>query len=148
MYMSVNRSGPLPEQFGPLKYFPYPSLLPTNRPPLDLTNSLNAVLGGCFAQFCLPSRSIPINTRSTIELLSILLIFLRKDLNDVVRAGANPHREEKDLICVEFLAVNPLEHLHPGQPPQVARQVHAGHPLARQLSVRLKGNLPCCRSPE
>ena len=58
--LSVNCSGPMPEQFGPLKYYPYPSLLPTNRPPLDLTNSLNAILGGCFAQFCLPSRSIPI----------------------------------------------------------------------------------------
>ena len=50
-------------------------------------------------------------------------------MNDVVRAGTNHHREEKDLIRVEFLAVNPLEHLHLGQPLQVANQVHAGHPM-------------------
>ena len=28
-------------------------------------------------------------------------------MNDVARAGANPHREEKDLIHVEFLARTP-----------------------------------------
>ena len=28
-------------------------------------------------------------------------------MNDVTRAGTNPHREEKDLICAEFLAQTP-----------------------------------------
>ena len=52
---------------------------------------------------------------------------------DVARAGANPHREEKDLIREEFLAVNPLEHTHLGQPLQVDNQVHVGHPMPASL---------------
>ena len=62
-----------------------------------------------------------------------MFIFFRKDLNDVVHAGTNHHREEKDLIRVEFLAVNPLVHLNLGQPLQVANQVHAGHPMPSSL---------------
>ena len=72
--VSVSRLGPMPEQFGPLKYLSYPSLLPINCPPLDLMKSLNDALGGCFAQVCPPSKSIPIIQESTVELLSILLI--------------------------------------------------------------------------
>ena len=76
---------------------------------------------------CLPSRSIPINTRSTVELLLILLLFFRKDFNDVALASANPHREEKDLIhVVETFGLIPLVHLCLGGPPWAANQVLAG----------------------
>ena len=47
----------------------------------------------------------PDKHKSTIELLLIFIILLRKDFNDVALAGANPHCEEKDLIhVVETLA--------------------------------------------
>ena len=68
------------------------------------------------------------------------IYFFRKDFDDVARAGANPHREEKDLV-VEFLAMNPLLHLHLGHPPQGANQVLAGHTMPASLG-KLKGNLP------
>ena len=51
---------------------------------------------------------------------------------DVAHAGANHHREEKDLV-VEFLAMNPLLHLHLGHPLQGANQVLAGHTMPASL---------------
>ena len=55
-----------------------------------------------FGPQCLNLQVNPITEHSQIELLPYLL-FLRKDLNDVVHAGTNHCHEEKDLR-VGFLA--------------------------------------------
>ena len=44
--------------------------------------------------------------------------------------------------------LEPLVYLQPGQPPQVAKQVHAGHPLACQPCEKLKGHCPVAGSPD
>ena len=51
---------------------------------------------------------------------------------DIVHAGTDHRREEKDLNR-GVLGSNPLLHLHLGEPPQVANQVHAGHRLPVSL---------------
>ena len=74
------------------------------RPSLALTNKNNNVLGGYMPNNCLPSIN-PDKQRAHNRATFNIYYSFRKDLHDVALAGANPHREEKDLIReVETLA--------------------------------------------
>ena len=59
----------------------------------------------------------------------------RKEFDDIARAGANFHREEKGLRVVGTLALIPLANI------QVANQVLAGHamPVSLERSYPIAG---------
>ena len=76
-----------------------------------------------------------------IKLVEHLFPF-RKEFDDVARAGANFHCEEKDLRVVGTLALIPLANL------QVANQVLAGHtmPVSLERSYPVAGvQMNCTR---
>ena len=57
---------------------------------------------------------------------------------DVVRAGANHHREEKDLVVERVLGCEPLGAPPPWPASPGSQSGACGPPNARQLSERLR----------